>query len=80
MSDEVTHKTLFDEWLKAKAEADRVYYAKLAELQATCPHESVSGWLDADNRGYHSVRICNRCHKEIEERRTVSKTPFYWMY
>ena len=45
-------------------EAQSQFWADVAALQSSCPHEELSGWLGED-RG-EEVRMCLRCHKTVK--------------
>ena len=56
-------------WAETLAEYNR----RLAELQASCPHAEVSGWLEVFSKGFrwkmpYDIRVCLECDKEMGRR------------
>lgn len=61
----MTHAQIVQEYLDAMRAADSLYHARLARLQAECPHTEQTDWL----QGYDTDEVlCRDCHRTLERR------------
>jgi hypothetical protein len=50
----------------------RDFDRRIAELQASCPHKELTGWL----QGYDCfARLCKRCYATVERRNDPDRPP-----